>query len=282
MAKDTTVDMRTAPHKQPTPAASPSTRQLAWRLLAGICLCVALAGHAFCEGNAEAIETTRSSLEEWVEIERLISKEKRDLALAKEMLSERIALLRREIGATEGKIAEADKSIAEASSKKGEMTSRIEELRSASDSLGDTLQSLEARVKQLLKRLPEPIKDRVQPLSQRLPDDPKETKLSFSERFQNVVGILNEVGKFHRNVTAVSEVRNLPDGTSVEVTTLYIGISIAYYTGANGTIAGVGMPGNEGWKWEPRNESAAEIARAVAILKNEEVAAFVRLPIKIQ
>ena len=275
MAKDNPIPMRT------TTASLAAKRLLAHALL-GASLAFPFAGVALAEGDTDAVENTRTCLEEWVEIQRLTSKEKRDLALSKEMLAERIALLQREIDTTKEKIAEADKSIAEASGKQGEMTSRNDALKNASASLADTLLGLETRVKHLLKRLPDPIKDRVKPLSQRLPDDPKKSKLSFSERFQNVVGILNEVDKFDRAITVVSEVRTLPDKTTVEVTALYIGISMAYYTGANGAIAGVGVPSDDGWAWTPKNESAAEIARAVAILKNEEVAAFVRLPIQIQ
>jgi hypothetical protein len=45
-------------------------------------------------------------------------------------------------------------------------------------------------------------------------------------------------------------------------------------------VAGIGTPSPEGWVWKPANEAARAIADAVAILENEKVAEFVRLPIR--
>jgi hypothetical protein len=98
-----------------------------------------------------------------------------------------------------------------------------------------------------------------------------------------VIGILNEVNKFNRSeITVTSEVRKLAGGSSAEVTALYIGLGQAFYTGSNGTVAGVGHPSEDGWIWEPANDAAAEIAEAIAVLKNEKVASFIPLPVKVQ
>ncbi|MCG8432352.1 MAG: DUF3450 domain-containing protein, partial [Candidatus Omnitrophica bacterium] len=113
------------------------------------------------------------------------------------------------------------------------------------------------------------------------PERPDETKLSLGERFQNIVGVLNEVSKFNREITLASEVRNLPDGTSAEVTTIYVGIGKAYYVNNKGDIAGIGSASENGWRWRTANEAAPEIARAIAILKNEQAAAFTQLPVEI-
>ncbi len=232
--------------------------------------------------EAEKIETTRAAIEQWVKTKDLISKEKRDFALAKEVLNERIELVRREIKALHEKITDAEDSIAEADKKRADMLEENEKLKQASASLQDTLVYLEQQTGQLLKRLPDPIRERVKPLSQRLPEDPKDTKLSISERFQNVVGILNEVDKFNREITVTSEVRTLEDGSSVEVAALYVGIGQGFYASANGTVAGIGTAAEDGWVWKPANEAAVQISDAIAILKNEKVAAFVQVPVEIQ
>jgi FtsZ-binding cell division protein ZapB len=228
------------------------------------------------------IEDTRAVIEKWVDTQRVISQEKRDLALAKEMLNARIELLQREIESLRSKIDEAKTSIAEADKKRDDMIKENEKLKQASAALNDTLVSLEEGTKRLLKRLPDPIRERVKPLSQRLPENSSQTKLSVAERFQNIVGILNEVDKFNREISMTSEVRTLADGSSVEVTALYIGIGQAYYASANGKVAGTGKASEEGWVWKPDNEAAAQIAETIAILKNEKVASFVQLPVEIK
>lgn len=229
-----------------------------------------------------AIENTRNALEKWVKTKDLISKEKRDFELKKEILNQRIELVRHEIDSLHSKIDDAENSIAEADKKRQDMLEENTKLKDASTSLQDTLITIEQRTRQLLKRLPDPIRNRVKPLSQRLPENPNETKLSVSERFQNVVGILNEVDKFNREITVTSEVRNLPDGSSVEVATVYVGIGQAYFASANGAVAGIGTATDAGWVWKQNNQAAPQIADAIAILKNEKVASFVLVPVEIQ
>ncbi len=237
------------------------------------------------EADAEAkggpkVEDTRAAIEKWVETRKIISKENRDWTLGREVLNERIGLVEREVKSVRDKIREAEASIAEADKKRAELAAANDRLKSASAALGRTVVSLEQRTRTLLKRLPEPIRERVKPLSQRFPEDPNDTRLSLSERFQNIVGILNEVNKFNREITVTPEVRRLDGGQSAEVTTVYVGIGQAYYASADGRMAGVGTATEDGWLWKPANEAAPEIARVIAILKNEEVASFVRLPIE--
>jgi hypothetical protein len=231
--------------------------------------------------GAHKVEDTRKALEKWVETRRLIAEEKRDWALGREMLNERIALVKREIESLRTKIADAEKSIGEAEKKRESLIEENDKLKAASTDLQDTVIALENRTKELLQRLPESIRANVKQLSQQFPEDPKDSKLSFGIRFQNVVGVLNYLNKRNRDITVTSEVRDLAGGTSAEVTTMYVGVSQAYYVSADGSLAGVGTATADGWVWTPANEAAPAIAKAIAILKNEKVAEFVRLPVDV-
>lgn len=228
------------------------------------------------------IDNVRTTLEKWIETRRLISKEKQDWALGREMLNEQIGLVQREITSLGEKITQAKESITDADTKRAELEAENNKFKNASDTLKSIVDELEARTIALNKRLPDPIRERIKPLSQRLPQDPNETKLSLAQRFQNLIGILNEVNKFNREIIVTSEVRTLTDGNVAEVTAIYIGLGQAYYIGAKGTVAGIGRPSEDGWNWEPANEAAAKIADTVAILKNEKVAGFIPLPVKVQ
>jgi len=234
------------------------------------------------ESPDDKVDNTRDMIRQWVETKRITSKERRDWALGREMLTDRIAVVKRRIESLKASIGDAEKSLTDTDKKRVGLIKENEKLKTASTVLSKTVVALEARTKKLLGWLPDPIRDRVKPLSQRLPDNPDETKLSLAERFQNIVGILNEVNKFNRDITVTSEVRTLRDGTTVEVAALYIGIGQAYYVSANGNAAGVGTASARGWIWKPVDEAAAEIARTIAILKNEQAAGFVQLPIRIK
>ncbi|AQT68794.1 hypothetical protein STSP2_01967 [Anaerohalosphaera lusitana] len=227
-------------------------------------------------------QQARLLIEKWVETERLISEEKQKFRLASEMLEERISLVKNEIKSLKDKISETEDSIAEADKKRKEMVEENEKLKETSTFMTDTATDLEGRCKDLIKRLPNPIKDRIRPLSQRLPEDPAKTDLSLSKRFENVIGILNEVDKFNREVTAVSEIRDLTDGSSIEVSTLYLGLGQAWYTNADGDIAGISVPAEDGWQWQQDNTIALNVKEAIAVLNNEKVAEFIELPVKVK
>ena len=232
-------------------------------------------------GDGADVDATRAALEKWVETQRVLSKERQDWKLGKEMLQSRVEVVQREIDSTLARTDDAKKSIADADGKRAGLIDENERLKQAAQSLGGIVAGLEARTTALLARLPDPIRERVKPLSQRLPAKPDETKLSLSERFQNIVGILNEVNKFQGEISVASEVRTLADGRTAEVTALYLGIGQGWYASGDGKAAGVGAPTPQGWAWTPDDASGAAVKQAVAVLKNEQVAAYVRLPVRV-
>jgi len=230
----------------------------------------------------DPVALVRAELEQWVETRRIISAELRDWDLGRQVLNDRMDVVRREIGALRARVSEAGASIAEADKKRAELAAANERLKESSASLDGAIARLEGRTRELLPQLPEPIRERVRPLSQALPADPAATTIPLARRFQNVVGILNAVNKFQREIAVTSEVRTLSDGTRAEVTVFYLGLGHAYYASADGRAAGAGTVTAEGWTWASADEAASAIARAIAILKNEASAAFIRLPLRIE
>ncbi|MBL8749820.1 MAG: DUF3450 family protein [Planctomycetes bacterium] len=227
------------------------------------------------------VGAARTTLEKWVEVRGLLSKERRDWDLAKETLKDRIDVQRREIASLRQRIADAEKNIGAADTKFGELAGELERRKTTETKLSEHIVALEKRVLDLLPRLPEPLREKIRPVSQLIPERAEDAKLRLDERFRNVLFVCKQVHQWNREVTVRSEVRPLPDGTSVEVTVVYLGIGQAFYSGSKGRLAGVGVPGANGWSWTPANELAPEVALVVAMLAGEKVAAYVRLPVQI-
>lgn len=232
--------------------------------------------------STTALDATRTTIEKWVETRRIISKEQRDWQLGRELLQQRIAVVTREIEELRGRIADA-KATASATAEK-EATARAERdrLQEATAGLAAVVEGLEQRTRDLLARVPDPVRERVAALSQRLPATGTVTKAALGDRFQNVIGILNEVNKMAGELSVVTEVRTLPGGTSTEVTTLYVGLGQGYYVNVKGDAAGIGVAGPDGWVWTAANDAAPAIRDVIAIYRGEQVARFVRLPVRIQ
>jgi hypothetical protein len=240
---------------------------------------LAISGAAF-GAQADELEMTRETLSKWVETRKLISGEKQQWELEREILGDRIDLVRNERDTLSKKIHETQSLITDADKKREDLVKEKDELKNASATLVNRIFTLERDVLALLTTLPEPVKERIKPLSQRIPKT-QETDLSLSERYQNVIGIINDLNKGAGEITVLSEVKTLADGTTAEVQTLYLGYSAAYSCNNNGDVAFVGSPTSNGWKWEQNNEIAQTVADSISILKNEKVAAFLPLPVSI-
>jgi chromosome segregation ATPase len=234
------------------------------------------------EADEPEIGEVRAKLEQWVETRRIISKEQREWELAREMLTGRIDVVQREIESLREKIEETKQDIAQAEQTRSELQSRNERLKAASAALEQTLADLESGVRRLVARLPDSVLEEIRQLTQQLPEEGEEADQPMSNRFGYVLGILQQVNKFHSEVRTTSEIRRLAEGRSAEVTTVYLGLGQAYYVGTNGQVAGLGTASAEAWVWEAADSAAEEVAAAVAILDGEQVARFVRVPLEVK
>jgi hypothetical protein len=272
--------------------AAAGRKRRAWPRRAGVLavvlgslVCVCAGGRGTpAEQGAERVQTARTALTKWVEIRRQISRRRRERIRGRELLNQRIDLVQREIASVRQKVQEAEESIAASSEEWAKLTAENDELKSISATLREMVTALEARALALIARLPQTLREseQIKRATQAIPDEPAETELSLGQRFGTVVGILSAVNKFNQQITVTSEVRPLADGTSAEVTAVYVGIGQGYYVGANGKVAGIGTATEAGWTWRPANDAADQIARTIAILRNEQPAAFVRMPVEIR
>jgi len=224
----------------------------------------------------------RADVEKWIETRRMIAREENDWRIGRELLRERLDLVAKEAVSLEERIAATRTEMAESEKKLAELHEQNDRIKAGMKDLGKDVRQLESRTLGLLDRTPEPVRERVRPLSQRIPVNPKETRMSLSERYQNIVGTLNELNKATRDLAVSGEVRQLAGGGQAEVSVFYIGLSQAYYCNAKSGVAGVGLLSPHGWVWQEDNTLAGTVGDVLGIYRNEKPAAYVGLPVKIQ
>ena len=191
-----------------------------------------------------------------------------------------LGVLKAEIAELDEKMAALQASATTADQKRAELNNQLEASRATSKAFDGTIASLEQRVTTLTAALPEPLAIELKPLLARLPDDPAKTRLSYSQRLQNVIGILAQTDKFNADVKYISEVKDV-GGETREVQTLYLGLAAALFTDASGEYAGYGYPTASGWKWETAaGEQALEVARALDVYLARQSPEFVSVPLK--
>ncbi len=249
-------------------------------VVSGTCL-AALARAETPPQDAPDPDEARSTIGKWIATQQIILKERKDWQEGKEILESRIALLEQEISALETKLDSAKAGSQEASRKESELTDASRQLETSGKRLAEVVTGVEGSIRALHGSMPTPVQERLAPLYQRIPEDPSGTKASVGERYQNVLGILNEINKANGEILLVNEIRALSDGTPSEVKSIYVGLGQAYYLSPGGE-AGVGRPTPEGWEWTPANELAGNLREVVEILQNKGKPKFITLPVEIR
>lgn len=225
-----------------------------------------------------SLEETRLKMDKWLETQQIISRERKDWQQGKEILLGRLEVVKKETATLEEKTKQAEASVAEANKKRSEMLAENDQLKAAGAQLTEAVAGMEGEIRKMFKQLPEPVQTKLQPLYQRVPEDPSKTRIAAAERFQNVLGILNELNKANNEITVSYEVHNLADGRPSEVKAIYVGLAQAYYVSARGE-AGIGRPTADGWEWEPSKAVARDVLTALEILEGKQSPAFVPLPV---
>jgi len=234
------------------------------------------------EENQISFDDTRALLQQWIEAEEAISKERNDWKLGKQILEDRISMVKSEIETLKTQIVEAKEEIIKADQDREKVIQENEDLKAVSEELKAIVTGLETDLKKsILSNLTDPARSKLEVFIKRIPDDPNNENLSMSQRFSNVVGLIDQINKANGEILLESELRTV-EGKEVSVQSMYLGLGQAFYVTNQMDKAGVGRPGDgDGWTWTPINNRAPEIARAISILNGDEIAEFVPVPVKI-
>ena len=230
---------------------------------------------------APSLDEARLVMGKWIETQRIIAKERNDWQQSREVLVSRIELVKKEVESLELKLTEAQDSVTKITTDREAIDTENQELKRGIEHLATAVSSMEDDIRALNATLPQPAKEKIEPLYQRIPEEHSEARVAVAERYQNVLGIFNELNKFNNEITVSYEVHNLADNKPSEVKAIYVGLAQAYFVSAKGE-AGIGRPSSEGWVWVPSKEISNDVLKTLEILQGTHTPAFVPLPVKIQ
>lgn len=259
------------------------------RLLLMACSFAALNAYGQKEAanGQDELALSRELLNKYYESEKLLGQEQADWRLGKELLVSRVELMEAQLKELLTKTADEKSKITESDTERLKLDAENQELSKTQDLQLNAVEKSEERVRQIWPMLPEILQTKVRGQYERLPkkDMPRaEIKSTVGERFLNVLAILNEATKFHSDVVVVNERRKLKNGQELEVETIYFGLAVGYFAGADLTkpMAGILLPGKDGWETIEMPESVMQISDVIAMNKSAKLAGFVPLPVKIR
>lgn len=260
---------------------APTIRNWTFLALAAACLTLRAADPAAsAQGSAaDRMDQTRVVLKKWAETERLMAAERHEWEQGKSLLEARVALVEQSIEDMNRKIQEATGKLEEARKEVAAVEDDIKQARLATDALRDAAAELEAGVRALIQRVPPHVQQKVRVLADRMPKAGGDVKaVTAAERYQNILGILNELNKSNLEVASMPEIHDVGNGRKAEVKTLYVGLGQGYFVNEAGDIGGLGVPGPAGWQWRTDPAIAKKAIEVIEVMKKSVSPKLVELP----
>ena len=194
-----------------------------------------------------------------------------------------IARYEAELSTVDSQIEEATSAAEKAQEEREALLAENDGLISAADTMKGLVVGLEKRLKAVIQLFPEPlVLDTLDRLIKQMPEDSEETRASLSARLQLIVAILQESQKFNSGILVASEIRANEVGEDVQVETLYLGLSQAFFVDQSREFAGYGVPTAEGWQWTVAPEMGAAIGRVISQYNEVTPASFTGLPVEVR
>jgi hypothetical protein len=231
---------------------------------------------------ADRMDQTRALLKKWAETERMMAAERREWEQGKSLLEARIALVEQSIEETNRKIREATEQLEQARKESAQVENEIMQARSSTDALRGVAADLESGLRALLERVPPSVQQKVKVLADRMPKAGSDAKaITAAERYQNVLGIINELNKSNLEIASQPEIHDVGQGRKAEVKVIYVGLGQGYFVNEAGDIGGHGVPGPKGWQWLTDPGLAPKAIEVIEVMKKSVSPKLVELPASI-
>lgn len=230
------------------------------------------------------LNDARTTLEEWVRTETMISKEASEWQVQKRVLEDIADVAERELKILEEGIAKIRANQTAGEQAKDLLLQRRHELDQMVQRLETYLPPLEAKLLEQIKFFPEPLLDSVALQASRIPQPGvtlTDKMPSFVVRAQNIAVILRQADLFNSKITLDKPRLQLPNTKDKVYNVLYFGLGAAYFVDESGDIGGIGQPGPNGWTWIRNDEIAPDVQNAILIFESKSPARFVNLPFQL-
>lgn len=232
---------------------------------------------------SKELDSARGLVEQWVQVEETVSREAVAWKEKESSLRDLIEVSQMEISKLKEELSRIDASTTQADEQRIQMVEEREDLARRVERIRGFLIETELRLRELEPVFPSPLKRSLAPLYARIPENPQSTRLGVAERMQTVITMLTTVLAFDDKVTVDLDVRELSDGSSGEVKTLWVGLAAAYYLDSANGEAGYGQMSETGWQWVSQSGLRDDIEEAVALAEGQtQEARFIELPVSVR
>ena len=253
----------------------------AYRFLLSCTLLLVLASGPASVLAAELLDETKNLVQQWVQTEQLISSENRQWREEKSSIEDLLGILEAEKRILDEQISLAEETASRADEERAALVEQLASYQAISAEIESRVADYERQLTVLQPRLPGVLQRELSPRFSRFDNASPGNSRPLSERVQTVLSLLAEIEAFDSTATLTTEVLQVAAGQEIEASVLYLGLSRAFYINGARTIAGVGVPGDTGWRWEANDGLAGSIAEALDIYESRVSPRLVILPMEL-
>jgi DNA anti-recombination protein RmuC len=235
--------------------------------------------------SKDPLDQSKENMRLWLETSQKRQAEENSWKADQEILSNYKEGLLTEKAAYQKQIEEAKQRAQAADQQSSDKINQRDQLIAAEKALASHLRSLEEEFAKQIPFLPTPLLKMpkmavgIETLKKNLSQPADQQSDDVGKRSANLTEMIAEVEKFQQNITVSNELHKNAAGQEYNMQVVYLGIAAAYAVNEDASFALVGSPKPDGWKFNERNEIAADIKKLIITATTEKDISFTTLPV---
>ncbi len=229
-------------------------------------------------GDSDVLDRIESNTDRWMETQRRITEARSRWNEERELLRHSVSVLEHEQESLRERVEGYKFAESLYENTRQNVSEALNEHQSSNAQIEANLNQFEGRVRQLVRRLPSPLRESLESQRRILETGQTSNDAKISNRSQNLISILSKIDQFSNNLTLTHRVRTADDGGDFDVRILYWGLAFAYACDAQGERGWILRPTEEGWEWMDRHDKSADIKAVIDVYEKRREPDLIALP----
>lgn len=216
-----------------------------------------------------------SLVQQWLTLEQQHSQLQNDWQLRKQSLQQGISLLQAELKQLTQLQENNARQHDAVDEKRAALLAQQQQLEQQQQQAERYIDALLSQVSAMQAQLPPPLQQQWQQELASLADNAES-----SLKLQRSLGLLSKLAEFQQRLTLDEMTLTTDDGVQVRVRQLYLGVSQAWFSSADGSYAGLGFARATGWHWQfDHTLDGKQVLQAIAMVEKRAQAELIALPV---
>ncbi len=230
------------------------------------------------EASPTSLQNLEALTAQWIGLRGTLAEEERMWLQRKKHWEEEIALLKEEAKALQGERDAQTSFLNRYDVERGKLMAQADVLRAELQELDRILSLTRRQIEALIPFLPESLQASL-PVALKTEQQPADE--FRMQNAQNRVAFLSGFEAIQNRFHTTREVLEI-NGERRQVEVLYAGLAQAWAVTPDHSVAGVGVPGPEGWTWDFTQTDPEAVHLALQVFQRQETAVLTQLPLSLQ